>query len=234
MYNIFTLKNIQIDAIWSRDIENAKSIDSSIATEKLDFSESKSTVFIICVPDNVIPSIVEELKIPNNAIITHTSGSTPINVINKFKNFGIFYPLQTFSKIKNVDFTTIPILLEANNIETLKKLKDLADIISKNVIDCDSEKRKKIHVAAVFACNFTNHLLSISENILKNSDLELSLLEPLVKETIAKSFEIGPINAQTGPAKRDDLDTIDKHIKLLNKKNSEVYRLLSDLIMKNK
>lgn len=235
LYNEFCKEKITVSAIWSKNIENAKKLNPEISTSSLDFSNSKSEYFIIAVKDDKITEVVENIKLPANAIICHTSGSIGIDVFqNKFENCGIFYPLQTFSKDRALDFSEIPFLLEASNKETLIELTILADLISKNVQKCNSKQRRQIHLAAVFASNFVNKLLGISKEILEEKNLDFSLLQPLVKEQIKKSFDISPEKAQTGPAIRGDKKTIAKHLDMLGdqKDYQKLYKLISEIIKK--
>ena len=229
LFKVFTEKRIHVSAIWSRTLSNAEFINNEIATDKLDFSKSKSNIFIVTVKDDAINSVLEKLKIPRNAILAHTSGSVEMDVLkSKSSSYGIFYPLQTFSKNREIDFSEIPLLIEASNKQTFKELEILALMISKNVNEFNSEKRRQIHLAAVFASNFTNKLLGISKEVLAEQDIDLRILEPLVKETIKKSFELTPEEAQTGPAIRGDKKTIAKHLDMLNdnSENQKLYKLI--------
>ena len=233
LYKVFTKQKITVSAIWSRNLTNAKEVANEIATDNLDFSNSSSSIFIIAVTDDAIEDIANSIIVPSNAIICHTSGSVKMDVFaSKFENFGIFYPLQTFSKTRTVDFKEIPLLLEASDSKTLIELKVLAEMISQNVQECNSEQRSQIHLAAVYASNFTNKLLGISEEILTEKNLDFKLLEPLVKEQIKKAFELTPEKAQTGPAIRGDEKTIAKHLAMLgeNSNNTELYKLISEMI----
>jgi predicted short-subunit dehydrogenase-like oxidoreductase (DUF2520 family) len=198
----------RINEVYSRNYSNAKALadlfpGSTILTNT-DFSKSNSEVFIIAISDNAIENVVAEITIPQNAIIVHTSGSVAMQVLNKFSHHGVFYALQTFTKGKETNLSEVPFGIEASDDFTFRKLTELALTLSKKVQAISSAQRKIIHIAAVFACNFTNHLFSISETILKKEQLDFVLLESLIKETVAKSIEIGPKKAQTGPAIRGD------------------------------
>lgn len=235
LYEVFTENKVRVDAVWSRSEKQIErgSISLRARTSTLDFSESSSEIFIICLPDDAIPEIVSQLKIPANVVVAHTSGSVEMEVLKSVSDhYGIFYPLQTFTKGRQVDFKKIPMLLEASDTQTMLKLETLARLISENVQYCNSEKRSQIHLAAVFACNFTNRILGISEDLLNEKGLDLSLLKPLVEETLTKSFELGPIAAQTGPAQRGDTATMEKHLKMLEgtAEYRELYELVSGMI----
>lgn len=201
----------------------------------LDFSTSDSSLFIIAVSDDTIQEIVQEIILPEDAILVHTSGSQPLSVLGYAAtlNTGVFYPLQTFSKSKKVDFKEVPIFIESESDSIAKILTKAAKSISGKVKQISSEDRKALHVAAVFASNFTNHMLTISKEILSASKLDFEILKPLIVETINKSISIGPEAAQTGPAKRGDLEILDKHIEFLKQDENvaEIYRLISQHIL---
>jgi predicted short-subunit dehydrogenase-like oxidoreductase (DUF2520 family) len=201
----------------------------------LDFSLSKSRIFIISVSDDAITDVAQQLILPPDSIVMHTSGSQPLSVLGYIgsANIGVLYPLQTFTKTKRVDFKEIPMLIESDNAETEKVLVSLAKSISKKVIKISSANRKAIHVAAVFASNFTNHMLTISKSIVEKQKLDFDLLKPLIVETINKSLGIGPDNAQTGPAKRGDLEILDNHMQFLSddERIAEIYQVISQHIV---
>jgi len=149
-------------------------------------------------------------------------------------NCGVFYPLQTFSKNQKINFKDVPICIEANNKKTLNILSNLAKSVSNNIYFTNSEQRKSLHLAAVFACNFTNHLYSISENILKKENIDFEILKPLIIETANKIKNHSPLEMQTGPAIRNDKEIIKEHLKLLkrNKTEQNIYKLLTENIIK--
>jgi predicted short-subunit dehydrogenase-like oxidoreductase (DUF2520 family) len=148
-------------------------------------------------------------------------------------NVGVFYPLQTFTKAKKIDFKEIPIFVESENSQVEKVLVKMGKAISKKVSKVSSEDRKALHIAAVFASNFTNHMLTIAEDILDQHKLEFELLKPLIVETVNKSLSIGPEKSQTGPAKRGDLEILDHHYEFLKSDEhlAEMYKLISQHIV---
>ena len=148
------------------------------------------------------------------------------------QNIGIFYPLQTFTKGVAIDLKEVPICIEAKHRSTEKVLMSLGKSISKEVYNVHSDDRKILHIAAVFACNFTNHLLTISQEIMEDHQIDSSLLHPLIVETINKALSIGPADSQTGPAARDDQETIKKHLKLLRYRPEfrKIYKTISEHI----
>ncbi len=201
----------------------------------LDFSTSDSKIFIIAVSDDVISDIAREIILPEDAILVHTSGSQPITELQyaATQNLGVFYPLQTFSKSTQVDFNDIPIFIESYTNEAENELILMAKSICKEVRKIGSEERKALHVAAVFASNFSNHMLTIAKNIMQQNSLDYEWLKPLITETINKSMHIGPDNAQTGPAKRGDLNILDSHLEFLQGDDSvaEIYKVVSQHII---
>jgi len=230
---------VTVRNIYSRNPENAIKLASRLyegqVIEDLDFSESTSNIFIIAVPDDVIEEIVKELVLPENAIIAHTSGSVPLSILGyaATPDIGVFYPLQTFTKNNKVDFNTIPILIEGDNNHTTKTLRQLAQTLSSNVQEVTSKQRQSIHLAAVFACNFTNWMLTQSSNIMQEANLDFNLLQTLIAQTINNSFENGPAHSQTGPAIRGDFEILDTHMSMLAPKPAlqELYQMISQQIL---
>tara|TARA_R100000935_G_scaffold21876_4_gene40538 strand:- start:90759 stop:91514 length:756 start_codon:yes stop_codon:yes gene_type:complete len=201
-------------------------------TQKLsDITEAD--VYIIAVPDDVIGDFSAKLPF-RNKLVVHTSGGAHMEVLSNANRRGVFYPLQTFSKNTEVNFSTIPICVEAENKDDLKLLKKLGSNISKNVTEISSEEREQLHVAAVFINNFTNHLYHIAETISAKNKMEFDLLKPLIAETAKKIETLSPSQAQTGPAKRNDTKTIEKHLKLLEgSAYRELYEKLTESIKKS-
>ena len=225
--------------VYSRNYKHAEALVGRLyqgdVKATLDFSSSNSTLFIIAVSDDAIHDIVTEIILPEDAILVHTSGSQPLSALGfaATLNTGVFYPLQTFSKSKKIDFKDVPIFIESESDSVAKILNKAANAISKKVKQISSEDRKALHVAAVFASNFTNHMLTVAKEILVKSKLDFEILKPLIVETINKSISIGPEAAQTGPAKRGDLEILDRHIEFLKNDETlvEIYRLISQQII---
>ena len=191
-----------------------------------------ASIYIIAVKDDAIAELAKQLHV-NNQVVVHTSGSMEMSVLKgTSQNYGVFYPLQTFSKSKAVDFSNIPICIEASNKKTANTLKRFAKSISKSVQEINSAQRKTLHVAAVFACNFTNHMYAIADSLLTKSNISFDLLKPLIMETADKIKHQAPVLMQTGPAIRNDKKTMDAHLKLLStdKQLRAIYKLISDHI----
>ncbi|WP_026452307.1 Rossmann-like and DUF2520 domain-containing protein [Aequorivita capsosiphonis] len=190
----------------------------------------KADVYIIGIPDDAISAFSESLAFQNRLVV-HTSGGVSMDALASKNRRGIFYPLQTFSKQREVDFTNIPICLEAENDVDMKLLRKLGESISKNVTEISSEERAKLHTAAVFVNNFTNYLYRIGNDILEEENLSFDLLKPLIIETALKIETLTPEEAQTGPAKRNDIKTIEKHLSLLsNLEHRKFYELFTEAL----
>ncbi len=184
-------------------------------------------VYIIAISDNYITALAKQL--PKDKLIVHTSGSMSMDSIPQ-EHRGVFYPLQTFSKAKEVNFKTIPFCIEAKGETDLKLLLDLAKKLSAAVYQIDSEQRKALHVAAVFVNNFTNHLYHQAAMICQAHDVPFEVLKPLIQETVEKLNTLSPKDAQTGPALRNDTKTLEAHLKLLDEKQQKIYKLISQSI----
>ena len=219
-----------IHQIYSRNIENAKQLANLVNakyTSKITEIE-KVDLIIIAVSDDVINQIIENLE-GNNVV--HTSGSVSLDVFNnKYTNYGVLYPLQTFNKKNTIDNKNTPFLIESNNDKFEKQLVKIASKISNNISIFTSEQRENIHLAAVFACNFSNHMYVIANNILKKSNIDFSILLPLLKQNIYKIDNNCPLKLQTGPAKRKDFKVIKKQINQI--KDNEI-KLIYQLITKS-
>ncbi len=188
----------------------------------------EADIYIIGIPDDAISTFSESLPF-RNKLIVHTSGGVSMGALSNNNRRGIFYPLQTFSKERSLDFKKIPICIEAENKKDLEMLRKLGETISENVVEISSEKRAKLHLAAVFVNNFTNHLYQISSEILEEEDLPFDLLKPLILETASKIENLSPKKAQTGPAIRNDAKTIEKHLHLLeNSRYRKLYELFTE------
>lgn len=217
-----TRAGVEVPVIYSRTIASAQSLvqyaPGAIPTDAADFRELPTAdVYLLAVPDQALAQLIEKAVFPEKAIVAHTSGTQPLEVLASLPKVGtgVFYPLQTFSKEKDVDWKPIPICVEASSPAAEVALMHLGKILSDRVILMNGETRRKLHVAAVFACNFTNHLWGVAQDLLQKADVPVDLLEPLVQETVQKAFQFPPFSVQTGPAKRGDVSTLDAHAQLL-------------------
>ncbi|AWV97927.1 Rossmann-like and DUF2520 domain-containing protein [Arcticibacterium luteifluviistationis] len=239
LVNVFEEHDLRVAEVYSRKKKNAESItgylyDVNIKSD-LDFSNSPSKLFILAVSDDAIAEVAKALILPNDSILVHTSGGKAMDVLNfaKYQNpsltIGVFYPLMTFSKGIKVDFKQVPLCLEAENDVSLALLRKLAMSISDKVDNIDSEQRAILHVAAVFSCNFTNHMWALGKEIADDASLDFEMLKPLITETFKKAMKAEhPANVQTGPAVRDDFSTIEKHRNII-KEDEELLSVYDSL-----
>jgi predicted short-subunit dehydrogenase-like oxidoreductase (DUF2520 family) len=211
------------------------------ATDRMDFFKNRTTlasyevelaptnIYIIAVTDDAISEVSD--RIVTTGLVVHTSGAVALSVLETHKRQGVFYPLQTFTKGRILDFSKIPLCIESTNENDLKLLYRLGKAISSNVVPIASDKRRLLHVSAVFANNFTNYMYTIGAELCKENQLDFSLLKPLISETAEKLDFLDPFVAQTGPARRGDLQTLHTHLsQLKSKKHREIYTLLSNSI----
>ena len=190
----------------------------------------EADVYIISVTDNAINEVSSQLPFKNKLVV-HTSGTSSLEVLDSKNRKGVFYSLQTFSKSKEVDFSSIPLCLEAENENDYKTLELLANAISNKVYNISSEQRKSLHVAAVFVSNFVNHMYVIGSEICETNNVPFEVLQPLIQEVANKITALSPKEAQTGPALRKDTKTIEKHIEFLKDSNyQDIYKLLTQSI----
>lgn len=212
-------KNVRVSQVLSRKAESAKELAEKINSEfttDLSLLKKDADLYIIAVKDSAIHEVLENLNLDESMLIVHTAGSVPMSVLEGFSNnYGVFYPLQTFSKSRMINFSNIPICIEANHPANLMKLEALGKRLSVSVNQINSEERKTLHLAAVFTNNFVNHLYAVGADILHNKKLDFDLLKPLIAETAAKINDIQPLEAQTGPAKRYDTTIIDAQLNML-------------------
>jgi len=228
-------KNLKLIEVFGRKKSPPKYLIKSISYCNNLKKIKKADLYILCLSDNAISKISDQLNINNNSIVVHTSGSTNMNVLLKHKNHGVIYPLQTFSKNKKILFSNIPLIIEANSKIVLDKLRTICSILSKKVIDFNSDQRTLIHISAVFTNNFSNYMNILAEEILESNNIDSNILNPLINETANKLNHLSPLDAQTGPAIRNDQITIQKHLNLLKEtKYFEIYDKLTKEIKKLK
>jgi predicted short-subunit dehydrogenase-like oxidoreductase (DUF2520 family) len=225
-----------IKQVYSRSIENAnllaKKINADATNDYLQIY-SGADIYFLALSDDVQQEFADVFPFKDKLIV-HTSGSLPMDILkNASEYFAVFYPLQTFNKEVELEFSKIPVCIEANSKEILNKLKYIAEVLSCKWHIINSEKRKILHVSAVFACNFSNHMVSIAENILENNNIPKEITTSLLEQTFHKILEKGAKNSQTGPALRNDTKIMEKHNKLLKKQYpeySELYKTISNSI----
>ena len=228
----------RIAAVWSRNIANSTRLAEQLNAKSCEnISELPAAeAYVICVSDDAIASVAEKLEdLPPDALVMHTAGSVPMNVLNKVScRRGVIYPMQTFTKVTHVNMDEVPIFVEGSDKVTLEIVKELAKSISGRVKCMDSEKRARLHLAAVFACNFANHCFTLANKELETCGENFSILLPLLDETLKKVHYIKPQIAQTGPAVRGDYNILKKHEMLIDDElTREIYRSMSQSIRKN-
>lgn len=193
-------------------------------------------IYLISLADNAFDAVVRELP-RNNALWLHTSGSLPLEALSTLsQRTGVFYPLQTFSRDVPVDLREVPLFIEGSDPKTESEIAGIGDRIFRTIHHADSDLRRRMHVAAVFACNFTNHLWTLADDLLRRDDLSLEVLHPLLKETLRKALTTAgsPSAHQTGPAVREDYDVMNAHADSLPSELAAIYRSLSQSIISRK
>lgn len=222
--------------IFSRTEVHAKELADKVGcsyTSSPDAVLSDADVYILSVKDDallrLIPAICSSRQ---KGLFLHTAGSVSINLFEgSASQYGVLYPMQTFSKNRRVDFREIPCFIEASSPQTLSIVRSLAECISDYVVVCDSEKRKKLHLAAVLACNLTNHCYRLAERVLETEQIDFSLFLPLIEETARKVKTLSPKEAQTGPMVRYDQGVMRMQMEMLpDDRTREIYRLMAESI----
>lgn len=222
--------------IYSRTLDAARQLGMKTGisyTAEINEIYPDGDVYIYCVSDDVLPSIVKTIRMKDDALILHTSGSQSIDVFKSFaQHYGVLYPIQTFSKKRELDFREIPLCIEGNSASVLSRIKRMAEKLSDKIYEINSAQRKELHLAAVFACNFPNYLYSVAGKLLENSGLPFSMLRPLIFETAHKVMLLSPEEAQTGPARRGDESIMSMHKNMLkgDKELLKIYTMLSEAI----
>lgn len=224
----------KIKMVYSRTKESAKSLAEKIGctyTTDIESIDNDADIYIVSLKDSVLEHILPQLvKCNNQALFVHTAGSVSIDIWKGLTTrYGVLYPMQTFSKQRKVDFNKVHFFVEANTNKDTELLIHTASLLSKHVFKASSEQRKYLHISAVFACNFTNHMYSICEQLLSSHGLPFSAMLPLIEETAEKVHYLSPILAQTGPAQRNDTNIMESHINMLKDKPeiAELYQLIS-------
>lgn len=224
-------KDVDLTQVYSRNIKNVSHLkEKTVITDDLK-SLKNVDVYIISITDDAIAEFSQKLDLKGKLVV-HTSGSISMNTLKGGFNKGVFYPLQTFTKNKKIKFKNIPICIESEVKDDLIVLEKLASSISKNVFIIDSIQREKLHLSAVFINNFTNHLYQIGSEICAKNNIPFEVLFPLIMETAKKIENLSPIDAQTGPAKRNDTKTIEKQLSQLTENQKEIYTIMTKSILK--
>jgi len=228
------LAGLDVFGIYNRDINKAEKLADYLKTKMVkNPKEFKNCdLILLLVSDDAIKELSGKLN-ALDAIIAHTSGNTSLEVLFPNKNMGVFYPLQSFTKNIEVDLKSVPFLVESNNNDSENALYELAGKLSKKVYRITSSQRRRLHVAAVFANNFANHMFKQAWDICKENDIPFEVLMPLIEETVQKLKETSPAKAQTGPAIRNDQKTIKIHEELLDDSQRDLYKLITEDILRS-
>ncbi|MDC8105993.1 Rossmann-like and DUF2520 domain-containing protein [Chryseobacterium sp. PTM-20240506] len=227
----FVLNNIPLAQIFGRNEKDLEKIAAELhipySTEKLEDAD----LYIICVSDNSVQN-VSAMITKKDSLVAHTSGSLPKELLAGEYRKASFYPLQTFSKSKDLTYKKIPFFIETETEKDKEILFELASKISDHVMESSHDKRKYIHLTAVFACNFVNHLFSKAKEISDSQEIPFDYFLPLIDETVQKIHEIEPRLAQTGPAVRNDVRVLELHEQLLKDESLEIYKVMNHSIKK--
>jgi predicted short-subunit dehydrogenase-like oxidoreductase (DUF2520 family) len=233
----FYQAGLKILQIYGQNLDHAKllanKLDASYTADLRSLSEN-ADLYLFAITDSAIQSVLDK-RDWKGKLLVHTAGSISLNIFKTIsENFGVIFPLQTFSKNRSIDISSVPFFIEANSSDTLDVLKKLVYKISKNVSAISFKDRLILHLAAVFANNFSNHMLTVAADILKKHKLPIEYLHPLIQETSMKAIELGPVSAQTGPAVRNNFEIIQKHITLLENEPElqNLYKFISENIIK--
>lgn len=222
--------------VYSRSAENARLLAEKVNasySDTLSQINSSADIYIFSIKDDALGQVLAEMPITKGFWI-HTAGSVSINIFRPYHDrYGVLYPLQTFSKKREIDFEKIPLFIEANDSKVCEQLQEFACGLSPIVHYIESEKRRYMHLAAVFACNFVNHMYAIAAQLLEKNQIPFDMLLPLIDETAAKIHQMHPREAQTGPAIRFDEQVMNRHIDLIDDPCiKELYLLISQSIRK--
>ena len=231
----FKNKGFRITQIYSRTEQSAKKLADLLNinyTTSIHEIVKNADIYFVALKDEIVHEVLSQINFENKLVV-HCSGSQSLSGFERYsENIGVFYPLQTFSKTRDVDFSEIPIFVESNSNKNEKLLLQIAGEISDSVSLLNSEKRKMLHISAVFACNFVNHFYTIAADILKSKNIPFEVLKPLILETAKKVQEMEPERAQTGPAIRFDEKIMNSHLNELNEFGDyqQLYKLISKSI----
>lgn len=221
---------INLIQVYGRNKTSLKTLPAGLSTTcDINQLSDRSHLYLTAISDDAITTFTANFPLKNKLLV-HTSGAQPLNAIKNTARKGVFYPVQTFSKDAAVDFSTVPICVEASNPKDEKMLLTLAKSLSNAAYTIDSLKRKQLHLAAVFANNFTNYCYTLACEICEENDIPFDILLPLIQETAQKTTQTTPLEAQTGPARRNDKKTIAAHLTLLDNQKKEIYERLTRAI----
>ncbi len=229
-------RGYHISQIYNRSIQAAQQLQSLLSdtvaiTDCIDNIQSDADIYLFSISDNALPHVISQLP-ANNALWLHTAGSVDMEIFtSKTPHYGVLYPMQTVSLNREISWEEVPIFIEASTDKDYELIESIAQSLSHHITRSSSEQRKALHLAAVFACNFTNHMYAIAEKLLQAQGLSFDVMKFLIRETEQKAENISPRLAQTGPAIRNDIAVINKHLDLLQgTAEADIYKIISDNI----
>lgn len=231
----FKNKGFGINQVYSRTTHSAASLAEFLKTNyttSVHNIDKKADIYFVALKDQIVDEVLSKIDFENKLVV-HCSGSLPLSSLERYsENIGVFYPLQTFSKDREIDFQEIPVFIESNSEKNAKLLLQIAGELSDSVSVLNSEERKLLHISAIFACNFVNHFYTIAADILESKNIPFEVLKPLILETAKKVQELEPEKAQTGPAVRFDENIINSHLNELKEfgEYQQLYKLISKSI----
>jgi predicted short-subunit dehydrogenase-like oxidoreductase (DUF2520 family) len=234
----FSYAHINILQVYSRNIEHARELANVLHcnyTSSIAQLLENADMYFFALSDSAIPQVLEQGRWKGKVCV-HTAGSVPMEIFRPYTDkYGVIYPLQTFSKTFSLEISKVPFFIEACDEDLKKKLTQLTEKISQNIFEATSEQRFLIHLAAVFANNFSNYMFVVAQKILETQNIPFDVLKPIIEETVRKAIAIGPENAQTGPAMRNNLEILKKHAEFLkgNPEWQKIYTFVSESIRKN-
>ena len=235
-----TEQGFHIAQIYSRTIESARQLQSRLGievgiTNEINEIRNDASIYLFSISDYALPDVVEQMN-GNDALWLHTAGSIPMDIFaHKTKHYGVLYPMQTVGRDREINWSEVPIFIEASTEADTKHIEEIAQQLSPHITHSNSEQRKALHLAAVFACNFTNHMYAIAEKLLQEQGLDFDVMKLLIRETERKAETMSPRIAQTGPAVRNDKNVMEKHVQLLkDSPERELYEAISASIERYK
>lgn len=233
-------RNVEILQVFSRTEESATALGEKLNAEYTTAAgeiREGADFYIYSLKDDALEEVIGRVN-ANSGIHIHTAGSVDMDVFKgKKARYGVMYPMQTFSKQKKVDFSKIPIFIEGSDRNAVAEIRHLSEALSDSVTECDSQQRMTLHLGAVFCCNYSNYMCSVTEKLLNDKGLDFSVMLPLIDETIGKLHTLSPKDAQTGPASREDYGVMEKHVNALAEypEYRELYKKIAEgIINRNK
>ncbi len=227
---------MKIDRVYSRSIEHATAITDmtgGIPVDDPSMIKPGSSLYVVAIADHATESVLQHIPASPESIWVTTSGSLPQEILSdKSHHYGVFYPLQTFTRSLTVKFQNVPLFIEGSSPQITSALMRLGQCMSNYVHEADASTRLKLHIAGVLTCNFVNHLWDTADRLLASEGLTLDVVRPLIAQSFAKIAAMRPFDAQTGPARRGDIDVMKAHLSVLSPEDAELYRLISNRILK--